>query len=325
MFTRTRVHHSTKSVLIPTQHITFLGFIFNTVDMTLTLTSEKKERIKKLAKVLLTKNITIRMLASFVGNLTASFEAVPYGRLYCRHIETCKIGALKVAKGNFEAPCYLSQQAADEIQWWVDKIDNAKSHIRSTPAVDYTVYTDASNSGWGASDTVTTRNGRWSMEEQRMHINCLGTLAIKLAIKSLLPLHQHVKHVRIMSDNATAISYVNRQGGTHCLILNDFAVEIWNICRSFGVHISAAHIPGIHNTLADTASREFHDSAEWMLSPSVFQNIVHLWGTPDIDLFASRLNKQLPIYASWRPEPNSTYIDTMSIMEREVYISISSI
>ena len=49
--------------------------------MTLTLTSEKKERIKKLAKVLLTKNITIRMLGSFVGNLTASFEAVPYGRL----------------------------------------------------------------------------------------------------------------------------------------------------------------------------------------------------------------------------------------------------
>ena len=305
--------HPTKSVLIPTQYITFLGFIFNTVEMTLTLTTDKKEKRKKLAIGLLTKKINIRMVASFVGNLTASFEAVPNGRLYYRHIETCKIDSLKLCKGNFEGPCHITMKAKDEIQWWVNNIEGAVSHIKSTPVEDYIIFTDASNAGWGASDTTQEINGRWSFEEQEMHINCLELLAVKLAISSLLPLHPNVKHVRIMSDNSTAISYINKQGGTHCLLLNDIAGEIWQMCIEFQVHISAAHIPGKHNILADTASREFHDSAEWMLPHTLFQNIIRAYGTPEIDLFASRLNKQLQVYASWKPDPDSTHIDAMSI------------
>ena len=34
---------------------------------------------------------------------------------------------------------------------------------------------------------------------------------------------------------------------------------------------------------------------------------------PEIDLFASRLNKQLYRYASWIPDPDDLYIDVMSI------------
>ena len=103
------VIHSTKSVLYPTHVIVFLGFIFNTVKMTLSLTDEKKDRIKKLASELLVANkCTIRMVARFIGNLTASFEAVPGGRLYYRHIELCKIQALKGCKGDYESPCTLS-------------------------------------------------------------------------------------------------------------------------------------------------------------------------------------------------------------------------
>ena len=64
--------------------------------MTLTLTLEKKKKIKDLAEKLCTVlNNTVRLVASFLENLTASFEAVPYGRLNYRHIEFCKIQALK--------------------------------------------------------------------------------------------------------------------------------------------------------------------------------------------------------------------------------------
>ena len=246
--------HPDKSVLVPTQEITFLGFIFNTVNMTLTLTAEKKQKIVDLSYKLLNGVHTIRTVASFIGNLTASFDAVPGGRLHYRHIELCKIAALKVAKGDFESQCKLSEKASQEIQWWAANIPGAFAHIKNVAKVDYIVFTDASNLGWGASDTTNTINGRWSLEEQPMHINCLEILAVKLALFSLLPLRKDTQHVRIMSDNSTAISYINRQGGTHSLICNDIAVEIWGFCRELGVHISAAHIPGIHNVLADTAS-----------------------------------------------------------------------
>ena len=98
----------------------------------------------------------------------------------------------------------------------------------------------------------------------------------------------------------------------HSVVCNDIAVDIWEICIGLGVHISAAHIPGIHNVLADEASRCFADASEWMLSASVFTFLTGVYDTPDIDLFASRLNKQLPVYASWKPDPESTHIDAMS-------------
>lgn len=85
------VIHPDKSVLIPTQKLTFLGFVIDTRCMTVTLTQEKKTKIVKMGLGLLERpHVTIRMVTSFIGNLTASMEAVPYGRLYYRNIEWAK-------------------------------------------------------------------------------------------------------------------------------------------------------------------------------------------------------------------------------------------
>ena len=55
--------HADKSVLIPTQKIIFLGFIINSKNMTITLTNEKKQKIKELCKYILThKNLTLGTL-----------------------------------------------------------------------------------------------------------------------------------------------------------------------------------------------------------------------------------------------------------------------
>ena len=104
--------------------------------------------------------------------------------------------------------------------------------------------------------------------------------------------------------------------------LNDIAVQIWLMCADYQTHLSAAHIPGKHNILAYIASWEFHDAAEWMLEPRIFDSIVRKWGIPEVDLFASRLNHQLPTYVSWKPDPNSHFIDAipMSWKRKFVYI-----
>ena len=68
------------------------------------------------------------------------------------------------------------------------------------------------------------------------------------------------------------------------------------------------HIPaGKHNLLADTASRKFYDASEWMLSKNIFNHLA-CFGMSEIDLFISRLNKQLHRYASWMPDPDASYI-----------------
>ena len=319
------VVHPEKSVFYPTQEITFLGFIINTADMTVRLTDEKKSKIKDLGLGLLDKNnITVRMISRFIGNLTASFDAVPEGRLYYRHLEWCKALSLDLHNQDFDAPCFISEQAREEIIWWINNVEHSFANIQDTPDIDKTIYTDASKhlgGGWGASDNSFGEiNGRWDIEEQEMNINCLELKAIQLALKSFIPLYRTCKHVRVMSDNTTAISYINKKGGTHCMILNDLAVQIWEYCMDKGIHISAAHIPGKHNVLADIASREFRDAAEWKLCPEIFSKLVAKFGRPDIDLFASRLNHQLPTYVSYQPDPDSSYIDAFKMSWKGKFI-----
>lgn len=72
-------------------------------------TQDKKSRIQKLGLGLLNKpEITICMISSFVGNLTASMELVPHGRLHYMNLEWVKATALKINRFNFDASCCLS-------------------------------------------------------------------------------------------------------------------------------------------------------------------------------------------------------------------------
>ena len=62
--------------------------------------------------------------------------------------------------------------------------------------------------------------------------------------------------------------------------------------------MSACHIAGKDNE-ADGYSRKINIHTEWMLNKDVFNDLCRKFGCPDIDLFASRNNHQLPLYMSW--------------------------
>ena len=134
--------HSAKSVFVTTQKITFLGFEIDTLNMTLTLTSNTKENMRNIAAALLLKqSCGIRILAGFLGNIRSSFETLPNGTLYYRNIEQQKIEALKSSKGsNFSF-------SVSERKWWHNHVMHAKLSIKPTSDIDYVKYTDASESG----------------------------------------------------------------------------------------------------------------------------------------------------------------------------------
>ena len=65
--------HPTKSILTPTQRITFLGFVTDSVQMTLEITEQKKNNIHNLCLEILQKEkITLHTLASAIGNFVAT-------------------------------------------------------------------------------------------------------------------------------------------------------------------------------------------------------------------------------------------------------------
>ena len=55
-------------------------------------------------------------------------------------------------------------------------------------------------------------------------------------------------------------------------------------------------------------------------SDFVFKIITDLFGTPEIDLFATRLNHKLPIYVSWNPDPYSVSINAFSVSWSQSYV-----
>ena len=100
----------------------------------------------------------------------------------------------------------------------------------------------------------------------------------------------------VMSDSATAISYINHMSRTKSARCNDSARETWDWVLGKGIWISTTHVPLNQNTEAEQMSHTFTDHTEWMLSDEIFKNICDIWETPDIDLFANRLNHKVTEY-----------------------------
>ena len=118
--------------------------------------------------------------------------------------------------------------------------------------------------------------------------------------------------VHIQCDKTTAISYTNRFGACRNSSMNYLSRKLWRWCIDNKISLTAIQIPGIHNTIADKISRKFIGNFEWSLSTTIFEHLCNISGTPDIDLFPSRLNNKLPKYFSWRPDPFCTGVYAFS-------------
>ena len=279
--------------------------------MLISLTDDKVEKLQRAATDLLNKDSPlIREVAGLVGLIISYSNAFDYGLAHIKALENDKIQALKHSYGNFDYPMKISQNGKDDIVWWLNNVEASGKHV-DVVLPDMILYADASHEGWGAHLGTQTTGGRWTNEESLLHINILELKAIYFALCSLC--NDKAKHVKIMTDNTTALAYVKHMGGVRSLQCNEVAHDIWKWCENRDIWLTIAHIPGVENVVADYKSRHFSDNVEWKLNPKLFSTICNCFGFPDIDLFANRLNKQVDCYVSWNPDPGAIAIDAFTI------------
>ena len=109
--------HPDKSVLIPTQEITILGFIINSRKMSVELTPQKEKNLKRLVNQLFSmRNQSIRFLEKVIGTTVSVFPAVKHASLYYRSLENDR--ALEICKGDFDSHHPISHDAKDGLKWW---------------------------------------------------------------------------------------------------------------------------------------------------------------------------------------------------------------
>ena len=120
-----------KSTLLPSQEITYLGFIFNPANILLIVTDDKKEKIQQWCISFLEKeSLKIRELASLIGTLTATFVGNKLGHLYYRALDKCKTSALKKQNSNFDYTMTPSKDALPDLKWWWDNVITVAKSLR---------------------------------------------------------------------------------------------------------------------------------------------------------------------------------------------------
>ena len=303
------VVHPDKSVFVPSQTIEYFGFIINSVDMTVTLTNTKKENIMQLCiSILADEQPLIRSVAQLLGKFTSSFPAVLFGPLLYRRLERDKILSLKLHKGKFDRPVKLSRYAKLDICWWRDNVECSFSLInKGNP--EFTLTTDASKTG-----------GFFSSEEASYHINVLEIKSVLFDLQSICN-KLHNVHIKLLIDNTTAVHTINNMGSCRSKECDNAVCEVWDWAINRNIWLSASHIPGILNTEADAESRRTETQSEWKLNVNVFHNLIdHSPFYPEVDFFASRINTQLPIFYSYRPDPQASIINAFSVNWNEIHL-----
>lgn len=118
--------------------------------------------------------------------------------------------------------------------------------------------------------------------------------------------------IKVLCDNTTAVAYLQHMGGTHSINCNEITREIILWCKERNIRLNVSHLPGVLNTEADKASRQTGNNTEWSLDKSFFKILTDKWGTPEIDMFASRLNNKVQKYIAWKPDPGAIEIDAFT-------------
>ena len=128
-----------------------------------------------------------------------------------------------------------------------------------------------------------------------------------------------VTAIHLQIDNTTGLSYLVKMGRTRSPKLLQVVQETWDYLLANGVAVTAEYFPSSLNIQADWQSRNHRDSSDWKSNPKIFSQIANIRGIPQIDLFASRLNHQLPKYMSWHPDPGSFPVDSLQHSWRNLY------
>ena len=302
-----------KSELKPSQRFDFLCYHF-LLDLAIVKpTQDRWTKLQEMFHRLSMKSvISARTLMSTIGLLASTEKTVKLGRMHMRPFQW----HLKV---HWKYPMPLdtlipwNQKMIRHGEWWLDPqnvLQGEHLHPREHKKL---IFTDASNAGWGAHLGKNSTGGLWSLSEKHLYINLLEMKAVLLALQFFKAVCRN-NQVLIASENTSVVAYISKQGGTKSAELCALMWRILTWCHQNKVTLRARHVPGSLNVIADGLSRRNQiQSTEWSLSPQIFKQISKLWESPQVDLFATSLNKKLPTYVCPILDPQAWAVVPLNI------------
>ncbi|XP_066962241.1 uncharacterized protein [Macrobrachium rosenbergii] len=216
---------------------------------------------------------SVQSTDSLVGTLASVEKFVRLGRLNLRPLQFYLQEKWPRKQFPDSFTFAISEKIKECLRWWRSEGRLTQGLPLQLPNPDLTLFSDASDKGWGA--TLETREvlGQWQREERSWHINRKELKVVHLA---LLAFQQEVegKCVLVQADNTTALAYIRKQGGTHSWSLYETARELLVWAEEIGTRLVTRFIQGERNVAADLLSRKNQVlSNEWTLHPLVCEEL----------------------------------------------------
>ena len=154
------------------------------------------------------------------------------------------------------------------------------------------LFTDVSDSGWGASLGDAHLSGLWTQDCSSFSVNN-QELAVLFSVRGFLPSLQDRLVASYANNNTTALAYLKKQGGIRSQTLNSVAQVILRLCEAHRIQLLPQFILDKPNVLLNSKN---HNSqvldSEWTLCSEAFYQLLHCWPAT-IDLFVAALNHRL--------------------------------
>ena len=243
----------------PVTSLTFLGITLDTVRMEARLPPEKLTELRLLTEELATAEVTTkRKFEHFLGKLSFASSVIIPGRTFTR-----RLWDLNRRFGDAK-PFYritLSSEALKDIKWWQHLLSdwNGKSFLLYndyTLSTDLGLCTDASGTiGWGAffGDELRWIQGKWEPDQADKSITYKELYALATACATWGSNWARMR-ILIHCDNQAVVDCI-KSGTSHSPAVMTLLRALFLVCAKGGFTISAVHVPGKVNTVADSLSR----------------------------------------------------------------------
>ena len=244
---------SPSKVVPPCQQLTFLGIVFDTRAMELSLPQSKLDETRVLINTFLArKRASKRQLQQLAGKLNWACRVVHGGRTFLRRILD-SLNSLRSASAKFR----FTPEFRKDLFWWQSflAVFNGKRLLHSkVPIAD--VETDASQDAVGS-----YFRGDWEYSflpadaplVAPLHINIKEAFAIYLAVRRWGPQWAN-HHVIIHCDNQAAVAMINKGTTANPIVMSWLRHLFW-LSAIHNFRLTAVYVPGIDNIRADRISR----------------------------------------------------------------------
>lgn len=252
---------SPEKCLGPLLILIYLGFEFDTMRMEIRLPKEKLDRIRKLIREWAGKaSCSVQQLESLIGKLQHVSAVVRPGRSFLHRMIALLTAARK--RGRF-VPIRLNKEFQTDIAWWNDFLMdwNGISLMRllAKEPTQVTVTTDASGS-WGCGRYILPGNQwffwQWDHRIQSEPIAVKELFPILLAAALYGPLWQGCT-ILCRCDNMAVVSVLKSRYASDRRLMHLLRL-LFFLESHFHFYVVAQHLPGRHNSLADSISRNNH-------------------------------------------------------------------